>query len=144
MLLKCAVGGDSWEFLGLQDPTSPSERKSILNIHWKDRCWSWNSNDSASWFKEVTHWKRLWCWERLRAGGKGDNRGWDGWIASPTQWTWVWVNLDLVMHRETWHAVVYGAAESQTWVSDWTELIWNKVLMIRILARIAVTVLLIK
>ena len=35
---------------------------------------------------------RSWCWERLRAGGEGDNRGWDGWIASPTQWTWVWVN----------------------------------------------------
>ena len=38
------------------------------------------------------HWKRPWCWERLRAGGEGDNRGWDGWMASPTQWTWVWVN----------------------------------------------------
>ena len=40
----------------------------------------------------VTHWKRLWRWEGLRAGGKGDDRGWDGWMASPTQWTWVWVN----------------------------------------------------
>ena len=39
-----------------------------------------------------THWKRLWCWKRLRAGGKGDDRGWDGWMASPTQWTWVWVD----------------------------------------------------
>ena len=38
------------------------------------------------------HWKRLWCWEGLGAGGKGDNRGWDGWMASATQWTWVWVN----------------------------------------------------
>ena len=36
--------------------------------------------------------KRPWCWERLRAGGEGDNRGWDGWMASPTQWTWVWAN----------------------------------------------------
>ena len=41
--------------------------------------------------EELTHWKRLWCWERLRAGGEGDDRGWDGWMASPTQWTWVWV-----------------------------------------------------
>ena len=42
--------------------------------------------------KELTYWKRPWCWERLKAGGKGDNRGWDGCMASPTLWTWVWVN----------------------------------------------------
>ena len=42
--------------------------------------------------KELTHWKRPWCWEELRAGGEGDDRGWDGWMASLTQWTWVWVN----------------------------------------------------
>ena len=42
--------------------------------------------------EELTHWKRPWCWEGLGAGGEGDNRGWDGWMASPTQWTWVWVN----------------------------------------------------
>ena len=42
--------------------------------------------------KELTHWKRLWCWEGLGAGGEGDNRGWDGWMASLTGWTWVWVN----------------------------------------------------
>ena len=40
----------------------------------------------------LTHWKRLWCWEGLGAGGEGDYRGWDGWMASPTRWTWVWVN----------------------------------------------------
>ena len=44
----------------------------------------------ATWCKELTHWKRPWCWKRLRAGGKGYNRGWDCWIASLTQWTWVW------------------------------------------------------
>ena len=60
-------------------------RKSVLNIHWKDWCWS--SNTLATWCKELTHWKRSWCWERLKAGGKGDNRGWAGWMASPTQWT---------------------------------------------------------
>ena len=43
-------------------------------------------------YKELTHWKRLWCWEGLRAGGEGDDRGWDGWMASLTQWTWIWVN----------------------------------------------------
>ena len=93
MLLNCGVGEDSWESLALQgDPTSPSSRKSVLNIHWKDWCWSWNSNTLATWCKELTHLKRPWCWERLKAGGKGDDRGWDGWMASPIQWTWVWVN----------------------------------------------------
>ena len=46
----------------------------------------------ATWCEELTHLKRHWCWERLGAGGEGDHRGWDGWLASPTQWTWVWVN----------------------------------------------------
>ena len=92
MLLNCGVGEDTWEFLGLQrDPTSQSERKSVLNIHWKDWCWSWKSSTLAIWCKELTHLKRPWCWERLKAG-EGDDRGWDGWMASPTQWTWVWTN----------------------------------------------------
>ena len=65
-----------------------------LNIHWKDWywCWSWNSNTLAIWCKELTPLKRPWCWERLKAGGEGDDTGWDGWMASSTQWTWVWVN----------------------------------------------------
>ena len=42
--------------------------------------------------KELTHLKRPWCWERLKVGGEGDDRGWDGWMTSPIQWTWVWVN----------------------------------------------------
>ena len=50
---------------------------------------SWNSNTLATWCEELTHWKRPWCWERLKVGGEGDDRGWDGWMASPTQWTWV-------------------------------------------------------
>ena len=55
-------------------------KESILTIHWKDWCWSWNSNTLATWCKELTHWKRPWCWERLRARGEGDDRGWDvGW-----------------------------------------------------------------
>ena len=56
-------------------------RKSTLNIHWKSWCWS--SNTMASWFKELTHSKRPWYWERLKAGREGDDRGWDGWMASP-------------------------------------------------------------
>ena len=90
MLLNCGVGEDSWKSLGLQaDQISQSKRKSVLNIHWKDWCWSWNSNTLATWCEELTHWKRPWCWERLKAGGQGDNRGWDGWMASPTRWEWV-------------------------------------------------------
>ena len=54
--------------------------------------WSWNSNTLATWCEELAHWKRPWCWERLKAGGEGDDRGWDGWMASPTQWTWVWAS----------------------------------------------------
>ena len=63
-----------------------------LGIHWKDWCWSWNSNTLATSCEELTHWKRPWCWEGLRAGGEGHDRGWDGWMASPTRCTWVWVN----------------------------------------------------
>ena len=61
-------------------------------FHWKDWCWSWNSNTLVTWCKEWTHWKRPWCWERLKAGGEGDDRGWDGWMASPIWWTWVCVS----------------------------------------------------
>ena len=82
-------------------PVSPSRalptlsapsRWGHLNIHWKDWCWSWNSNTLAIWNKEPTHWKRPWHWEKLRAGGEGGERGWNGWMASLTQWTWVWAN----------------------------------------------------
>ena len=69
--------------------TSYNTRRSVLGVHWKDWCWSWNSNTLATWCEELTHLKRPWCWERLRAGKEVDDRGWDGWMASPTQWTWV-------------------------------------------------------
>ena len=92
-VFKCGVEEDSWVSLRLQgDPTSPSWRKSVLHIHWKDWCWSWNSNTLDTWCEQLIYWKRPWCWERLKAGLEGDDRGWDGWMASPTQWTWVWVN----------------------------------------------------
>ena len=66
--------------------------KSVLNIHWKDWFWSWNSNTWATWCKELTHWKRPWCWERLKAGREGDERRWGGWMTYLTQQRWVWVN----------------------------------------------------
>ena len=72
MLLNCGVGEDFWESLGEQgDQTPQSKRKSTLNIHWKDWGWSWSSNTLATWCKELTPWKRPWCWERLKAERKG-------------------------------------------------------------------------
>ena len=58
----------------------------------EDWCWSWNSNTLATWFEGLTHWKRPWCWERLKAGGEGDDRGWDVWMASLLRWTRVWAS----------------------------------------------------
>ena len=81
---------------------SPLDCKEIQPVHPKgDESWVFIGRTDAedetpilwpTWCKELTHLKRPWCWERLRAGGEGDDRRWDGWMASPTQWTWVWVN----------------------------------------------------
>ena len=131
MLLNCGVGKDSWESLGLQgDPASQSQRKSVLNIHWKDWCWSENSNTLATWCEELTHLKRPWCWERLKAGGEGDNSGWAGWMASSTWWTWVWASSG-----SWWWIRRPGVLQSmgaQRVGHDWaTELKWTYPLQIR-------------
>ena len=85
---------------------------------------SWNSSTLATWCEELTHWKRPWCWERLKAGGEGDDRGWDGWMASPTQWTWVWVNSGSWWW--TGRPGVLQSMRSQTVGHDWvTELNWT-------------------
>ena len=119
----CGVGEDSWESLGLQgDPTSSFWRSSALGVLWKEWCWSWSSSTLATSCEELTHWKRLWCWEGLGARGKGDDRGWDDWMASPTWWTWGWVN-SRSWWLTGWHAAIHGLAKSQTRLSDWTELI---------------------
>ena len=130
MLLNCGVGEDSWESLGLQgDPTSPLKRRSVLNIHWKDWCWSWNANILATWCEELNHLKRLWCWERLKAR-EGDCRGWNGGMASLTQWTWVWVNSG-----SWWWTGRPGVLQSMgsQWVEhNWvTELNWTDGLQAR-------------
>ena len=95
-------------------------RKSTLNIHWKDWCWGWSSHTLATWYKESTHWKRPWCWERLRERGEKDDRGrwWDS-IADS-------VDMDLskflkiVGERGARHAEVHGVTKSRTRLSDWT------------------------
>ena len=127
MLLNCGAGEDSWESLGLQgDPTSPFWKRSALGFLWKDWCWTWNSSTLATLCEELTHWKRLWCWEGLGAGGGGDDRGWDSWMASLTRWMWVWVNSGSWWWTGRpgvlrFHAV----AKSRTRLSDWTELNWT-------------------
>ena len=82
-------------------------------------------NTLATSCKELTHWKRPWCWEGLGAGGEGDDRGWDGWMASPTRWTWVWVNSG----RWWWtgRPGVLRFMGLQRVGHDWvTELNWNE------------------
>ena len=92
MLLSCGVEENSWDSLRLQgDPTSLSESKSILNIHWKNWCWL-KPQYFGPWGEELTYLKRPLCFKGLKAGGEGDDRCWDGWMASPTLWTSVWVS----------------------------------------------------
>ena len=137
MLLNSGVGEDSWESLGQQgDQTSPSWRRSGLNIHWKDWCWSWNFNTLATWLEELIHLKRPWCWERLKVGGKGDNRGSDDWMVSLTPRTWVWASS-----RSWWRTAKPGmlqamGSDTKSWtrLSDWTKLnvhwLWSHFLLI--------------
>ena len=110
---------------------SPLDSKEIQPVHpkgdqsWvsrKDWCWSWNSSTLATWCEELTHWKRPWWWERLKAGGEGVDRGWDGWMALPTQRAWVWVNS-----RSWWWTrrpgmlQCMGSQRVWTRLSDWTD-----------------------
>ena len=65
--------------------------------------------------------ERLWCWERLRAGGEGDDRGWDGWMASPTQWAWVWVDSGSWWRTGRSGMLIHGVVKSRTRLSNWIE-----------------------
>ena len=100
-------------------------KKSILNIHWKDWCWRWNSDTLATWCEELIHLKRPWYWERLKTGGEGDSRGWNGWIATSMRWSRVWLGF-----RSWWWTGKPGALQSMgsqsqiaVWL-NWTVLGW--------------------
>ena len=123
---------DAFELWCWRRLLSPLGCKEIQPVHPKgDQSWVFIGRTDAEaetpilWppDAELTHWKRPWCLEGLGAGGEGDDRGWDGWMASQTRWTWVWVNSgSLVMDREAWRAAIHGVAKSRTWLSNWTEL----------------------
>ena len=112
---------------------SPLECKEIQPVHSKGDQ-SWCSLEGlmlklklqylATWHEELTHLKRPWCWERLRVG-EGEDRGWNGWMASSTQWTWVWVNSG-----SWWWKARSGMLRlmgSQRVRHDWTLYFWDSV-----------------
>ena len=91
-----------------------------MNINMKDWGWSWNSNTLATRCEVLTHWKRPWGWERLKTGGEGGNRGWDGgWhhglYGHESEQLW-----EIVKDREAWCAAVHGVTKNRTGLSDWT------------------------
>ena len=111
MLLNCGVGEDSWESLGLQgDPTSPFYRKSVLKIHWKDWCWSWNSN---IWPRDGKNWLT----EKDPDAGKDwgqEEKGADEMVGCyPRLNAHDFEQTQIVKYRETWCAAVPGVTKSQ-------------------------------
>ena len=119
-----------WRRLSRVHLTARSSNQSILkeinpDILWRNWYWSWSSNTLATWCEELTHLKRPWCWERLKVGGEGDDRGWDDWMASLIQWTWVWVNSGSWWWTEG--PGVLQSMGSQRVRHDWvTEMNWRE------------------
>ena len=103
--------------------TARRYNQSILKeiSHWKDWCWSCNSNTLATWCEELSHLKRPWCWQRLTAGGEGDDRGWDGWMALLTRCSWLWASSGNWWWTGEPGVLPSMMLQSQIRLSDWTE-----------------------
>ena len=132
MLLNCGVGENwcLWTVLLEKTLESPLDFKEIKPVNPKgNQSWIFTGivfgrtdaeaetpNTLVTWCEELTHWKRPWCWERLKVGGERDDRGWDGWMASPTRGAWVWASSG-----SWWWTGRPGVLQSMGWQKDTTE-----------------------
>ena len=112
----------------------PLDCKEIQPVHSKDQSWVFIGRADAKaetpifWPPHVKSWhirKRPWCWEGLGAG-EGDNRGWDGWMASPTRWTWIWVNSGSWWWTGRPGVLLFMGSRRGGHDSDWTERNWGR------------------
>ena len=94
-------------------------KKSILNIHWKDWCWSWSSSTLATWWKELTHWKRLWCWEKLKRRRIWQRMRWLDGITDSMVMSLRKLQ-EMVKDREAWPAAVHGVEKGWTRLNNST------------------------
>ena len=123
MLLNCGVGEDSCESLGLQgdQPINPKGNQPWIFIGRTAA----EAEAPILWPPDAKSWlivKHPDGWERLKAGGEGDDRGWDGWMASLTRWTWIWVNSGSRWWTGRPGVLQSMGSQSRTQLSNWTEL----------------------